>query len=102
MAAKKEAVKAEEVKEEIQEAPAEEVKAEEDPKRKVKIKLFKDNNLYKDAVYVGVNGEDYLVPRGVEVEVPWYVAEVLENSMAQDQKTADQLYRMEQEYLSKS
>ena len=54
---------------------------------KVKIKLFKDNGKYKDDVYVSVNGKRYNVPRGVEVEVPSGVAEVLETSMAQDEAT---------------
>ena len=31
----------------------------------------------KDDVWVSVNGEKYLIKRGVEVEVPDYVAEVL-------------------------
>jgi hypothetical protein len=56
------------------------------PARKmVKITLFKDKGKYKDPVPVGVNGEQFLVQRGVEVEVPDYVAEVLKNSMKQDQ-----------------
>ena len=100
MATKKETAPAE-VKEEVKEEIKEEKPAELDPNRKVKIKLFKDNNLYKDAVYVAVNGEDYLVPRGVDVDVPWYIAEVLENSMAEDQRTADQLHYLEQDYLTK-
>ena len=53
----------------------------------VKVKLFRDNGKYKDDVYVSVNGKRYIVPRGVEVEVPAGVAEVLETSMAQDEAT---------------
>jgi hypothetical protein len=53
----------------------------------VEVKLFKDNNKYKDDVYVSVNGKRYNVPRGVEVEVPAGVAEILETSMAQDEAT---------------
>ena len=101
MATKKETAAAAEVKEEVKEEAQEAVKVEQDPNRKVKIKLFRDNNLYKDAVFVAVNGENYMVPRGVEVEVPWYIAEVLENSMAQDQKTADQLHYLETDYAAK-
>jgi hypothetical protein len=33
--------------------------------------------LEKEAVYVGVNGKGYLIKRGVDVEVPESVAEVL-------------------------
>lgn len=53
----------------------------------VKVKLFRDNGKYKDDVYVSVNGKRYIVPRGVEVEVPAGVAEILETSMAQDEAT---------------
>lgn len=52
---------------------------------KVKIKLFLDNDKYKDDVFVGVNGRTYLIKRGVEVEVPKSVAKVLEDSGAQQQ-----------------
>lgn len=34
------------------------------------IRLFKDNQRYKTPVFVGVNGETYLIQRGVDVEVP--------------------------------
>ncbi len=50
----------------------------------VKLKLFKDNGQYKDDVFVAVNGRDFQIVRGVEVEVPDYVAEVLKHSEAQD------------------
>lgn len=53
----------------------------------VKVKLFRDNGKYKYDVPVSINGRRYLVPRGVEVEVPAGVAEILENSMAQDEAT---------------
>ena len=44
------------------------------------IRLYKDNQRYKTPVFVGVNGETYLVQRGVPVEVPKAVAEVLQHS----------------------
>ena len=44
------------------------------------IRLFKDNQRYKTPVFVGVNGETYLIQRGVDVEVPKAVAEVLRHS----------------------
>lgn len=53
-----------------------------DAQPKVKVKLFKDGRDYKDDVFVGVNGRNYYVPRGVEVEVPEAVAEVLKMSEA--------------------
>jgi hypothetical protein len=51
----------------------------------VKIRLFKDNRSYNDDVVVGVNGRMFQIQRGVEVEVPECVAEVLRNSEKQDQ-----------------
>ena len=44
----------------------------------VKIKIPKTRH-EKDPVYVSVNMRDWLIQRGVEVEVPECVAEVLEN-----------------------
>lgn len=54
----------------------------------VKIRLFKDNTKYKGDVFVSVNGRNYQIRRGEEVEVPAEVAEVLEHSAAQDEITA--------------
>ena len=51
----------------------------------VKIRLFKDHGEYRDPVFAAVNGRTYLIQRGEEVEVPTCVAEVLENSMRQQQ-----------------
>jgi hypothetical protein len=61
----------------------------------VKIRLFKDGGKYKHPVPVGVNGKQYLVQRGVEVEVPESVAEVLNNSMAQDLMADDMMKEMQ-------
>ena len=47
-------------------------------------RLFKDNQLCKARVFVGVNGETYLIQRGVDVEVPKAVAEVLRHSEEMD------------------
>lgn len=41
------------------------------------IHLFKDNGRYSSARFVSVNGEAYLIQRGVDVEVPAAVAELL-------------------------
>lgn len=45
--------------------------------KKVKIKLPLTRT-EKDDVYVGLNGKGYLIKRGVEVEVPYGVAKILE------------------------
>ena len=55
---------------------------------KVRIKLFKDNGRYKGDLFVSVNGVNYKIRRGVEVEVPRAVAEVLEHRQRQDDLTA--------------
>ena len=39
-------------------------------KKAVRIKLFKDNSRYKEDLFVSVNGVNYKIRRGVEVEVP--------------------------------
>ena len=68
---------------------AEAVQAEPtEEKDTVVIRLFKDNQRYKAPVFVGVNGVTYLVQRGVDVEVPKAVAEVLEHSIQQDAEAA--------------
>lgn len=56
---------------------------------KKKIRLYKDNEKYKDDVQVIVNGKVFLIKRGVQVEVPDYVAEVLENAQIQAQYAAE-------------
>ncbi len=48
------------------------------------VHLFKDNGRYKEPVFVAVNGEAYLVQRGVDVEVPKAIAEVLRHSEEMD------------------
>jgi hypothetical protein len=45
--------------------------------KKVKIKIPLTKTEKKD-VYVGLNGKSYLIKRGVEVEVPEGVAEILQ------------------------
>ena len=49
--------------------------------KKVKIKLPLTRN-EKDDVYVCVNGKSYQIKRGETVEVPDFVAEVLQNKEA--------------------
>ena len=63
---------------------------------KVRIKLFKDNGRYKSDLFVSVNGVNYMIRRGVEVEVPRAVAEVLEHSQRQDDLTAARIAAAEQ------
>ena len=68
----------------------EEEKAEYDKRMDelVEVKLFKDNNKYKEPVFVGVNGETIAIERGVRVEIKRKFAEVLDNSDNQDYETS--------------
>lgn len=54
----------------------------------VEIELFRDNRDYKDDVFVAVNGESCTIARGKKVKIKKKFADVLEQSMAQDVKTA--------------
>lgn len=69
---------------------------------KVSVELFKDNNLYKDDVYVAVNGENIKIKRGRRVEIDRMFAEVLDNSRRQDAASADLNEKLQDEYESKS
>ena len=54
----------------------------------VEVKLFKDNNKYKDDVFVSVNGENCLIKRGERVKIKRKFAHVLDNSDKQDYETS--------------
>ena len=64
----------------------------------VTIRLFKDNERYRDDVFVSVNGRTFQIKRGVEVQVPRYVQEVLDNSMSQDLVAAAMVDQLEAGY----
>lgn len=54
----------------------------------VEVKLFKDNNKYKDDVFVSCNGENCVIKRGERVKIKRKFAEILDNSEHQDYETA--------------
>lgn len=62
-----------------------------DAEKRVKLTLFKDNDKYKDPVFVAINGMSYMIERGVEVEVPECVAEAIKLSLTQDTKASEKL-----------
>lgn len=64
----------------------------------VEVKLFKDNNKYKDDVYVSVNGENCVIKRGEKVKIKRKFAEVLENSDLQDYETSKLIERKSSEF----
>ena len=57
----------------------------------VSVKLFRDNDRYKDDVYVAVNGHNCLIKRGEWVKVKRKFALVLDQSEIQDMQTAEML-----------
>lgn len=67
----------------------------EDPKRLVKVKLFKDKDRYSEDVTVVVNGTTFRIQRGVEVEVPFYVADAIHNSELADEATETMISELE-------
>ncbi len=66
----------------------------------VKVKLFKDKDKYKDDVLVIVNGQSYLIKRGVTVEIPQKVYDVLKCSDEQTGVAADIIGGYEERYES--
>ena len=89
MAVKKEEVaEATEVKEEVAEAKKTTKKTDPDWEP-VKIQLFKDNDKYKDPVFVAINGQSWLIERGKEVTVPACVKKVLDWQIAEDQRNSE-------------
>ena len=71
-------------------------------KNMVRIKLFRDNQNYSGEVFVAVNGESYLIQRGVTVEVPDYIAEVLETSQREDENALMRMEKAEQTFIEKA
>lgn len=64
----------------------------------VEVKLFKDNDKYKDPVFVGVNGQTIAIERGVKVKIKRKFAIVLENSDNQDYETSKLIERKSEEF----
>ena len=57
----------------------------------VAVKLFRDNDRYRDDVYVAVNGQNCLIKRGEWVKIKRKFALVLDQSEIQDMQTAEYL-----------
>lgn len=58
------------------------------------VNLFYDGDRYKDPLYVAINGRNWMVKRGEPVEVPVEVANVIEQSLKQDGKTAQMIRQL--------
>lgn len=68
----------------------------------VPVTLFKDNNKYKDDVFVSVNDETCQIQRGKTVMVKRKFAEVLDASMKQDLETSELIEQKSSEYVKAS
>lgn len=64
----------------------------------VEVKLFKDNDKYKEPVFVGCNGETVAIERGVKVKIKRKFAEILDNSDKQDYETSKLIERKSDEF----
>lgn len=69
---------------------------------KVTVKLFRDDSRYTDDVFVRVHNKSFLIRRGVEVEVPRYVAEVLKQAQTQRDEAAMHSDQLQAEFLASS
>lgn len=67
-----------------------------------KIFLFKDDSTYKDDLFVSVNGRNFQIQRGVEVEVPACVAEVIRNSDRQKQLAEQRLEKLAEQFIKEN
>ena len=55
----------------------------------VEVRLFKDNEKYKDDVYVAINGRNCVIRRGVWTRIRRKFAMLLDQSEIQDLRTAE-------------
>ena len=68
----------------------------------VKFRAFKDNGKYKDDITVIVNGKSWRIQRGVDVEIPRYVYNVIIQSEEQDLKAANYAEEKQDAYKKSS
>ena len=73
----------------VEDVQAAEPETAPDPNEPVPFYLFRDNDKYKDDVFVAVNGESCQIQRGKQVMIKRKFAEVLQRSMDQDMRTAE-------------
>jgi len=65
----------------------------------ISVKLFKDNDRYRDDVYVAVNGQNCIIKRGEWVKVKRKFALVLDASEIQDMRTAEFIEREQKRFV---
>ena len=85
-----------------QQARAEREKQEKWLNEYVEIKLFKDNDKYKDDVYVAINGKNCVISRGVWTRIRRKFALLLDQSEIQDLRTAELMSGEAQRFAEQS
>jgi len=68
----------------------------------VEIMLFKDNDKYKDDLFVSVNGQTCLIKRGVPVRVKRKFAQLIDSSQRQDLYAAQLAEKFANDYREES
>ena len=68
----------------------------------VEIKLFKDNDKYKDDVYVAINGKNCVIRRGEWTRIRRKFALLLDQSEIQDLRTAELIEGESQRFTQSS
>ena len=68
----------------------------------IAIKLFKDNDRYKDDVYVAINGKNCVIKRGEWVKIKRKFALVLDQSEIQDSKAAQFMEAEQNRFVGQS
>ena len=68
----------------------------------VRYKAFKDNDKYKDDITVIVNGRIWRIQRGVWVDLPQYVIDVIEQGNDQDLAAANYSEQQQEAYKKTS
>ena len=68
----------------------------------IAIKLFRDNDRYKDDVYVAINGKNCVIKRGEWVKIKRKFALVLDQSEIQDSKAAKLMEAEQNRFVAKS
>ena len=68
----------------------------------ISVKLFKDNDRYRDDVYVAVNGQNCIIKRGEWVRIKRKFALVLDASEIQDMKTGEFMEREQSRFMKES
>jgi hypothetical protein len=68
----------------------------------VDIRLFKDNGKYKEPLYVAINGENCVIPRGEYVRVKRKFALLVEQSEMQELRAAEAVEAAKAQYAKES